>query len=405
MDEIQEKKRKRLVEKEINSSDEDSLSPSLEEEEELAINLDQHGRIIFGGSLNYDFQCYENIFDERMDDASYATLSNDCDIAFTAREMEDDDDYSSGDTFFLYASEDKPRTKLEQLVKRIFRHHTKGINYDPTISGAEWWTLVVDPDDGGVGFHWDKDYNLEHHGVSIFPHMATVTYISNLPKAAPTIIMEKTAPPMYADSIEGKAGENVYISWPKQGRHITFDGRFLHAACTELIPSLSSTSSNNNKKGLLLHDTKRISLLVNVWLNHVPKDASKLPKHIVNKLSPFLFDDDTTIGNMHSNNNNNNNNNNKQKKLKRHIDFVDVNFHNNMKQPNDIVVKKKDMESLKMFKWELFVNSIEYVVRAYIPIKAIEAFKGNHLDGNLCRLIYDMTEEEAFLPNIQVKKI
>ena len=119
MDEIQEKKRKRLVEKEINSSDEDSLSPSSEEEEELAINLDQHGRIIFGGSLNYDFQCYENIFDERMDDASYATLSNDCDIAFTAREMEDDDDYSSGDTFFLYASEDKPRTKLEQLVKEF----------------------------------------------------------------------------------------------------------------------------------------------------------------------------------------------------------------------------------------------------------------------------------------------
>ena len=91
--------------------------------------------------------------------------------------------------------------------------------------------------------------------------------------------------------------------------------------------------------------------------------------------------------------------------MKRPIDFVDVNFHNNMKQPNDIVVKKKDMESLKMFEWELFVNSIEYAVRAYIPIKAIEAFKGNHLDGNLCRLIYDMTEEEAFLPNIQVKKI
>ena len=52
----------------------------------------------------------------------------------------------------------------------------------------------------------------------------------------------------------------------------------------------------------------------------------------------------------------------------------------------------------------IVLNSIEYVVRAYIPIKAIEAFKGNHLDGNLCRLIYDMTEEEAFLPNIQVKK-
>ena len=35
--------------------------------------------------------------------------------AFTAREMENDDDYSSGDTFFLPASAERPKSRLEQL--------------------------------------------------------------------------------------------------------------------------------------------------------------------------------------------------------------------------------------------------------------------------------------------------
>ena len=160
------------AEDEINNSvstedeNDDDEGEEEEEEEPISINLDQNGRVVFGGKLNYNFQCYENIFDLPMGSLSYSSIGNDCNIAFTAREMQDDDDYSSGDTFFLPAGEE-PSTKLERLVKNIFDHHTKGIQYNPALSGAEWWTLVVDPDDGGVGFHWDKDYGMEDHGVSI----------------------------------------------------------------------------------------------------------------------------------------------------------------------------------------------------------------------------------------------
>ena len=59
--------------------------------------------------------------------------------------MEDDDDYSSG--ILSFCMHLRINQGLSWSSKRIFRHHTKG-KLDPTISGAEWWTLVVDPDDG-----------------------------------------------------------------------------------------------------------------------------------------------------------------------------------------------------------------------------------------------------------------
>ena len=157
-----------------SSSDEES------DEEQIAISIDQHGRVVFGGKLNYEFQCFENIFSCCANDKNfYPSMFGDCKGAFTAREMEDDDDYSSGDTFFLPASAERPKSRLEQIVKDIFDYHTKDVSYDPKISGAEWWTLVVDSSDGGVGFHWDKDYGMEEHGVSIFsPHCDGYLYKS-----------------------------------------------------------------------------------------------------------------------------------------------------------------------------------------------------------------------------------
>ena len=78
-----------------SSSDEES------DEEQIAISIDQHGRVVFGGKLNYEFQCFENIFSCCANDKNfYPSMFGDCKGAFTAREMENDDDYSSGDTFF-----------------------------------------------------------------------------------------------------------------------------------------------------------------------------------------------------------------------------------------------------------------------------------------------------------------
>ena len=82
--------------------------------------------------------------------------------AFTAKAIDDEEDenYSSGSTFFIKGNE-KPKYILERLALSIFKFHTKDIsNLDMNISGAEWWTQVIDSRDD-IGVHWDRDYGLE----------------------------------------------------------------------------------------------------------------------------------------------------------------------------------------------------------------------------------------------------
>ena len=39
--------------------------------------------------------------------------------------------------------------------------------------------MVLEREDE-VGFHWDKDYAVEGQGVNVFPHLATVTYLTGV---------------------------------------------------------------------------------------------------------------------------------------------------------------------------------------------------------------------------------
>ena len=141
-------------------------------------------------------------------------MFGDCKGAFTAREMEDDDDYSSGDTFFLPASAERPKSKLEQIRYDIFEYHTKDVSYDPEYLAPSGglsllilaMVVLVLP---GQGLWHGRARCL------YFSHIATVT-ICHVEIAAPTIVLEKTSPPMFEASVEGKAGKNVYVSWPKQ---------------------------------------------------------------------------------------------------------------------------------------------------------------------------------------------
>ena len=58
--------------------------------------------------------------------------------------------------------------------------------FDPTRSGAEWWTQVIDSTHDAIGLHWDKDYALEHNDLNVHPHVGTVTYFAN--EGAPTSV-------------------------------------------------------------------------------------------------------------------------------------------------------------------------------------------------------------------------
>ena len=96
-----------------------------------------------------------------------------------------------------------------------------------SISGVEWWVQARASDGAqpSLGLHWDSD---EEHkaevGEHLPPWLATVTYLGA--QGAPTLIL-----PAAADA----DGHTVplpamggFLSWPRPGKHLAFDGRLLH---------------------------------------------------------------------------------------------------------------------------------------------------------------------------------
>lgn len=258
-----------------------------------------------------------------IDDDQMENITHDCDLAFTARTKEDSAAYSSGATYFMPASM-KPRCALEELAMSIFTSHTEGLeagkHYDAERSGAEWWTLVMDTvskksntddnddddansqsseEDDEVGMHFDADYGLEAQlpNFMLHPRVATITYLSNV--GVPTLILNKRSPPptdVEKKSLNGSI-EQGWLSCPIIGKHICFDGRLLHGAPGAFFPSFNTVIEKNtngdveeqsSKRRKLesgekldtdssIHDCdsgkKRITFMVNVWLNHCPIDA------------------------------------------------------------------------------------------------------------------------------------
>jgi hypothetical protein len=270
--------------------------------------------------------------------SNISNMVHDCDLAFTARAKEENDAYSSGATFFMPASM-KPRCALEQLALQIFQTHTKGLepgkHFDIERSGAEWWTLVLDTnsnssvdkekpetddnsesseeeEDDEVGMHFDADYGLEHQlpNYLLHPRIATVTYLSNV--GVPTLVLNKRSPPptdVEKKSLNGSI-DQAWLSCPMIGKHIAFDGRLLHGAPGFFFPSFNQTvidtaeeeededkppskkrklenetvvSSNTNGNNMNM-GAKRITFMVNIWLNHCPIDADLIDETLCSQI-------------------------------------------------------------------------------------------------------------------------
>lgn len=254
-------------------------------------------------------------------------IIHDCELTFTARTKEDSDAYSSGATYFIPASM-KPRCALEELALKIFQTHTKhlevGKHYDLERSGAEWWTLVLDTssskdenggeenedddeeeEDDEVGMHFDADYGLEEQlpNYMLHPRIATVTYLSNI--GVPTFVMNKKSPPpndVEKKSLNGSIDKG-WISYPILGKHISFDGRLLHGAIgtfnsnkvsKKIDEETEEPSSKRRKIGdggetkpTTQNGTKRITFMVNVWLNHCPIDAEIIEDDLCAKMKTY----------------------------------------------------------------------------------------------------------------------
>lgn len=243
------------------------------------------------------------------------SLRRDCEDVFSAREREQDQPYSAGVTYFC-PSQMKPRCALEALALNIFHKHTQHLDAGvmvPEQSGAEWWTLVLhldeekkseangrsdsddeeEEDEGDeVGLHFDADYGLEDQAPNllIHPRLGTVTYLTDV--GSPTLVLDKRSPrpdDSQKKSLNGPIRRG-WLSHPAVGKHMSFDGRLLHGAPTTFFPPRErkpvAIEPPPEKKQKI--ELKRITLLVNLWINHCPLDAELLDDEICESLqTPF----------------------------------------------------------------------------------------------------------------------
>jgi len=183
-----------------------------------------------------------------------------------------------------------PANALEGLARRIFDFHVaeapRPIN--PESSGCEWWANVTRSDllesaqTGDIGFHFDKDERAyEKLGLVVHPLLSTVTYLTD--DGAPTVVLPDVV-------LDGKGAGGSYqrcnapplpsrsdalLVPPRVGRHLSFDGRWLHGAPACLRPAPAAKPY------------ERITFLVNVWINHRPAGSERfgsclptLPTHM-----------------------------------------------------------------------------------------------------------------------------
>lgn len=227
------------------------------------VYLDTEGRIAdCGEGLNYSFRVWRNFTAAHVPTCSVEDLQRDCD-AVDAR--------TNACTFWLPASK-APRTALEALAAAIFKHHTATCgDFDKDASGMEWWAQHKP----SGNLHWDQDVQRSAStDIHVYPHISTVTYLTH--GGSPTVVFEGLEGPGSSNTDprrdqQGKLATSVCVCHPTVGKHMCFDGRFLHGAVATLAG---------------VQDEDRTTFLVNIWLNHQPLGIEELPDDIARTLCP-----------------------------------------------------------------------------------------------------------------------
>ena len=197
--------------------------------------------------------------------------------------------YSSGSTFFI-GGQEEPSCLLEQLAKEIWAFHAAGSGGG---GGVEWWTQVIDTRDD-IGYHFDRDYDLEDHaGIHVYPSLASVTYLTTptaVASSGATLVLNCRGTSSRGEALSPIV-DNFIISRPQVGKHFYFDGHLLHAA-----PSSIEGEDEEVEEGADTEDDDddesdgegelRVTFLANVWINHIPKHACRFPASLASKLSP-----------------------------------------------------------------------------------------------------------------------
>ena len=262
---------------------------------EINLSIDEHGRTRCDDSDKLDFSSksvptnLSSLPQTDLDDLLYDAEIADCGLMPR--------------TFWMPETE-VASCWMEQLAQQVFQHHTKDVSHHPTSSGAEWWVqirpsppsmgryaLLAEEDDedskSSITFHWDKDEDLRilaGGNLYVHPHISTVTYLSCI--GAPTVIMEDfRVDNVTGDWVVPEQQPQAVVSWPRTGKHLSFDGRFLHAAPREFIEDevwkeqikIPDGPEDEAAKKLLSRRHRRVTFLVNIWLNYKPFNTDRFP--------------------------------------------------------------------------------------------------------------------------------
>ena len=257
------------------------------EDDELEICLDDFGRIAgVGEGLDFSSRSAVILGDSSASEIREAALELDR----LDRKEELDASFWLPATLLDSPAECSELCLLERYVIEVFEMHTRGVAFESVKSGAEWWVQVrdnkvVEYSRGGeeeddeehgpsIQFHFDKDEVLQaQFQVMCTPQISTVTYLTD--HGAPTVVLDKVSD---ADgSVEPGPVQTGFVSYPRVGKHLSFDGRLLHAAPAELSAPSSPVASS----------CRRVTLLINIWLNHpfgCPLEIEALPRGISNRI-------------------------------------------------------------------------------------------------------------------------
>jgi hypothetical protein len=179
---------------------------------------------------------------------------------------------------FWINSSDTPQCYLEYFAQQCALYHC-GENY----LGAEYWVQsrsgksTDSKESDGLAFHFDKDeVAFSSTGVWRHPSHSTVTYLDPSPDGArtlstpaqwgaPIIIFETKSlelpPGLKPISPTRLTPSHAWITFPRPGVHLRFDGNLLHGVASELNSLLYSDETG---------EYHRLSLAVNLWVKGKP---------------------------------------------------------------------------------------------------------------------------------------
>ena len=205
-------------------------------------------------------------------------------------------------------SKNKKKKKKKKKNKKVGKAtNVRKLRINRAKSGVEWWVQVRGPNTPkgtSLGFHWDENYG-ENQGMDLerrkitrrnkLPWLSTVSYMSDL--GAPTVAVpispfdvEQSLPK--SKGLENDDNELIvsegYVSFPKLGKHMAFNGHYLHGVPAELVDEEGnplSTFDGADARGRSQDKPYlRVTFLVNIWINTGPPNCV-LPNSL---LAPIL---------------------------------------------------------------------------------------------------------------------